>query len=306
MRNTAMKTALKRAMTPAPSPRYTKPANKREPFRKRTPPPKVKLPAPIPMEAVLSALAAHQEEHGVVLADQPEAAEQLQDVLASITPEVIDDLDDAMSEVPVERPSTPIEMPTVVALGLQPPASPSPDLSWLNKNTPVTETLKVMIGPARDRKTTIAFEMECLRKQHVTVGQQIEALEAQRLDLELRMEKKREAVRQIDELVSACGLVADQASQIADLLVRKPTVVTGNGGSRQRMPSELTYSATDCYQYFVDHPDETVGRETLVAAAPPEKAHSAKLYTPQRLHQLYTQGKLSRVGNGMYTLAKVH
>lgn len=89
-----------------------------------------------------------------------------------------------------------------------------PDLKWLEKQTPFVGDLQSIVGRVRDAKARIAFTLEQLRHRESEIQKQYEKMHADLDTVQFQIEQHRDYVHQLDEMIAACALVAEQSAAL--------------------------------------------------------------------------------------------
>jgi len=177
------------------------------------------------------------------------------------------------------------------------------NLSWLEQPTLFREDLKDIVDRLRDAKNNIAFALEQSRGREKKLQEEL-------FDVQYAIEQQKENLRKIDNTISACALVAEQSTGIQPglLTTTKTHHKTEENGQRRNSSGSRRWNLNDpsmCRQediikFFAANGGRnwTAGeiRETLPAI---KRAH-AKKYLNVLLATLYKNGKVQRVGEGIY------
>ena len=132
-------------------------------------------------------------------------------------------------EVKAEAPQSVDSSPTKTAL--------PPDLKWLEKPTPFVGDLQSIVGRVRDAKTRIAFTLEQLRGREVELQKQYEKLHADLDSVQFQIEQHRDYCHQLDEMIAACALVAEQSAAIDSNLFKEMSIHAGHS-NHTKTPAE--------------------------------------------------------------------
>jgi len=131
----------------------------------------------------------------------------------------------ADQQIPIHPLSEP-PLPSISSEALgTPPASPN--LSWPQKQSPFDADLKPIESRLRDARTRVAFTLEQLREQEKNLDTQLCGVRSQ-------LEKYRERVRQINEAIAACVLLAEQSAGL------EPGLLTAGGTHHRSSGSPRT------------------------------------------------------------------
>ena len=186
------------------------------------------------------------------------------------------------------------------------------DLSWLDKPTPFSSPLKGMVDNLRDAKTRIAFQMEQERARKAKLEGEVSKLQDELFTVEFRIEEQREGLRRIDDIISACALVAEQSVSI------DPRLLAANGGANKKAielggmrrkyarpaaddPSILR--AADLRKFFTANPDIKWAAKEILEQLPAIKRAHGKKSISVVLASMTNAGEIERVGPGTYRKA---
>jgi hypothetical protein len=250
-----------------------------------------------------------QNAHSVVETSQPEPALQIvekpkEDMNTTQAVIVSSESTEEISLVPQLKPALPTEIKDLAEPAEKPAAvvSTSSNLEWLNKPTPFKDHLKGMVENLRDAKNNIAFTLEQLR------GRQ-KKLEGELFEVQFSIEQQKENLRQLDDTISACALVAEQSASIPPGLLTSATVhkthaKTENyvkGKNHYRDPNNpSTCRQLDIEKFFADNPDSDWTAHTICECLPPIKQEHARKYLSVLLPTMFNSGKIQRVALGTY------
>jgi hypothetical protein len=99
-----------------------------------------------------------------------------------------------------------------------------PDLKWLEKPTPFVSDLQSIVGRVRDAKTRIAFTLEQLRGRESELQKQYEKVHSDLDSVQFQIEQHRDYCHQLDEMIAACALVAEQSAGLDVNLFKEMTI----------------------------------------------------------------------------------
>lgn len=180
-----------------------------------------------------------------------------------------------------------------------------PNLAWLEKQTPFGENLKGMVSILRDAKTRIVCDLEQLRKRQKN-------LEAELFQVQYSVEQKKDDLRQLDNTISACALVAEQSTGIQPGLLalngthhRKPT-----NGAGKHIPHTFgkndpgTLHLDEIRKFFAENPDTNWTAGEICKQLPESKQEHGKTYLSTALTNLTQMEEIQRVDRGIYRLIK--
>src|SRR5208337_1459674 len=206
------------------------------------------------------------------------------------------------SPAPVE--SVPARFETVSASLVLPS-----DLSWLDKPSPFSSPLKAMVDSLRDAKTRIAFQMEQQRARKAKLEGEVKKLQDELYMVEFRVEEQREGLRRVDDIISACALVAEQSVSIdPNLLVvngahKKSVDLKPDGRVRYARPDEhdpTILRLCDLRKFFAANPNIKWTAKEILEQMPPTKRAHGKRAISVALAAMTRAGEIERVGAGTY------
>jgi hypothetical protein len=215
----------------------------------------------------------------------PESAEKI-----SLVPQLKSDL-----PVEIKDSPKPEEKPAVVV-------SSSSNLEWLNKPTPFKDHLKGMVENLSDAKNNIAFTLEQLRARQ-------KKLESELFEVQFLIEQQKDNLRQLDDTISACALVAEQSASIPPGLLTSVTAHKTHAKTEDYTNGKIKHRGLDdptaCHQgdivkFFAMHPNSDWTSSTILEELPEIKREHAKKYLNVLLPTMYKGGKIQRVGIGIY------
>lgn len=208
-----------------------------------------------------------------------------------------------------EKPTEPIE-PVAPAIYIP------PDLVWLEEETPFIEPLKFMVSQVRGAKANVNF----------TLGQSIERqkqlhVERDVIDVRLGQEERteaeqRETLRKLDDMISACALMAEQSMTVDQELLTPHTekksrkaaeTKSGNGAKpaprayrRWDLSNNAMCHKEDIVRFFHANPNTNWRAPEIRKLLPPAKQAHAKGYLNVLLNNLYKEGLLLHPDEGIY------
>jgi hypothetical protein len=254
---------------------------------------------PVVLQNAPSAVEISQPEPALQIIEKPK--EDMNTTQAVI---VSSESTEEISLVPQLKPALPIEIKDPAEPAEKPAAvvSPSSNLEWLNKPTPFKDHLRGMVENLRDAKNNIAFTLEQLR------GRQ-KKLEGELFEVQFSIEQQKENLRQLDDTISACALVAEQSASIPPGMLTSTTVhkthaKTENYAKEKnhyRDPNNpSTCRQLDIEKFFADNPDSDWTAHKICERLPPIKQEHARKYLSVLLPTMFNSGKIQRVALGTY------
>lgn len=233
----------------------------------------------------------------------------------------------SLAEVPHEVPNvvpamaeagTPVLHPPNEDLfaGTPVPYTP-PNLAWLEEHTPFADHLRGIVDDCRVAKSKVGFTLEQSLLRQKELREQIKSLSARLEGEEFTAEQQREALRQLDDTISACALVAEQSSAIDVSLLITPKlkhkqkaespIVEGEEPKQRRGYNRrwATDDATACkrqdiVKFFENNPGTNWTAPEIRKLLPAAKQAHAKEYLNVLLSALYKDGLIQRLGVGIY------
>ena len=179
------------------------------------------------------------------------------------------------------------------------------NLEWLERPSPFSGHLRGMVDSLRDARSKLNFILEQATKRSREFREKLEQEEAV-------IQRTREEVRQIDDAISACALVAEQSASIKPELLQPahahktaaakkagaPAEGAKKGGRWSRDDAFLR--TADAEAFFAANPGTNWTAGEIRATLPASKQEHARNYMPVLLSQMYKAGKIQRVGVGIY------
>jgi hypothetical protein len=197
----------------------------------------------------------------------------------------------------------PLFEPQLPSPSSEPLATPSapPNLNWPQKPSPFDADLKPIESKLRDARTRVAFTLEQLREQEKNLDTQLCGVRSQ-------LEKYRERVRQINEAIAACVLLAEQSAGLEPGLLaaggthhKTPGFATGTPHITMPDKNDPTIlRMEDMRQFFKEHPGKEWSAGTILPRLPVEKQAHAKSYLPSALTNLRKMDEIRCVSRGRY------
>lgn len=165
--------------------------------------------------------------------------------------------------------------------------------------------LSEIVTPLRMGRTDLACRLEVARAQREKMRKDLEAKEFYILTMQ-------EQVKQIDDTISACALVAEQSLGIeAEVLTamnggahkaKKPHPVREDG-RRHTMPAKddpTILRLEEVRRFFAENPGTNWIANEIVEQMPTAKREHAKEYIACALGALWKMGQIERVARGVY------
>jgi hypothetical protein len=206
----------------------------------------------------------------------------------------------AASVVVAPAPAADLEIPLMPVL--------PPNLEWLNKPTPFSNNLRGMAESLRTAKTALNCRLEMTLKTLKDFRAKVEYEESQESRL-------REDLRQIDDTLSACALVAEQSASIRpellapDLHHKKYGAADGKPGGKKQsvnysrrwnLEDNTVCRREDVVNFFKANPDANWDAREVRNALPAQKQAHGKIRVPGLLAELTNDGIIKRVTTGVY------
>ncbi len=222
---------------------------------------------------------------------------------------VVEELAAPLLEMPVVE-SAPEEKEEVIAEDAPPTISLPPNLSWLNQQTPFGGELTQMVDKLRSAKTNVGFTLEQSISRQKDLRSQIAGLQ-ERLDKEEYFgEQQKDNLKQLDEVIAACALVAEQSAPVESILQQLTSAVHKKHPTRENGVVRRSYKLSaddktvchsiDVIEFFNTHPGRNWSVQEIVAELPTVKRPSAKQNLYAHLSYMVQKGTLQRVGAGVY------
>jgi hypothetical protein len=185
-----------------------------------------------------------------------------------------------------------------------------PGLQWLEKSTPFGDHLRPMVDRLRAAKTEVVIVLEQSTLRQTDLRNQIAALK-DRLDKEEYLgEQQREYLRQLDEVIAACALVAEQSVGIEQILytpAKKHIKANSTGEKRKYRDRQVDERSTchraDIEKIFTDSPDRKWSNQEIIDDLPLAKQAHAKMYIYAVLSTMAKEGAIRRIAPGVYCAA---
>ena len=236
-----------------------------------------------------------------------------------------------MSELASEQADEPVLLPEsqpVKSAAPEPATAPAiympPTLAWLQEVTPFAEPLKFIVDKVRGAKSTVNFTLgESLRRQ-TDLRNQREAIDEKLRQEAVVEEEQRQKLTQLDTMISACELMAEQSKSVdAELLTPHPAkkhhesgkagngTTAANGSPRGPYVTRrwLADAASTCRQedvlnFFAANVGTNWSAGEIREQLPAGKRAHAKTYLNVILATLAKDGRLQRVTQGVYRAAQ--
>ena len=276
-----------------------------------------------PCESVIEHLPVEEVVDTVIENEAPAPEKNYQETAPTVEP-----------STPAAEPSTPtIETSTPAPIESQTesfvkpeevkePAGPEiyipPNLNWLQQPTPFGSELQHIVERVRNAKANIGFTLEqSLLRQKKLRAERTE-IDEKLVREELVGEEQRIKLRQLDDMISACALVAEQSAGIdpkmfpikASVAKRhtevhhegnEPLAVKNTRSVRWDLSNQTICRKADVLEFFAIHPNEPWTAPKIREELPEIKQEHAKKALSQILTQLFNEGKLLRLEQGVYS-----
>jgi hypothetical protein len=211
--------------------------------------------------------------------------------------------EEAAASVPEVQSAQPAQSATAAPL--------PPDLSWLQKPTPFVGDLQNIVGRIRDAKTQIAFTCEQLRMRETETRKRLEQAQKDMDDVQYELAQQKDYVLQLNDMIAACALVAEQSAGIAPELFSKMVLhkkpykmqATPRKGSSRNSSDPTICHRRDILPLFEADPNKDWNCAKLRAMLPEIKREHAKASLSIMLSDLAKKGVLRRVSMGVYRLS---
>ena len=196
-----------------------------------------------------------------------------------------------------------------------------PNLAWLEEHTPFADHLRGIVDDCRIAKSKVGFTLQQSIARQKELADQIKNLRSHLDAEEYTAEQQREALRQLDDTISACALVAEQSSAIDISLLVVP-----NHKHKQKAQSSSALGVEpkqsrgfnhrwsqndgtacrrqDIVKFFEDNPGTNWTAPEIRKLLPPAKQAHAKQYLNVLLSALHKDGVILRIGTGIYRASK--
>lgn len=259
---------------------------------------------PVVLQNAPSVVETSQPEPALQIIEKPkEESTMIATQAVIVSPESAEKI----SLVPQPKPDLPVEIkdPAEPA-AVVPPLS---NLEWLTKPTPFKDHLKGMVDKLRDAKTNIAFTLEQLRARQKKLEGEQKKLEDELYQVQFSIEQQKDNLRQLDDTISACALVAEQSATIPSGLLTSVTAHKihaktedhSNEKPRYRSPDDPTAChQRDIVEFFATHPNSDWQIPKILEELPEIKKEHAKRYLNVLLPAMVKTGKIQRVSIGVY------
>lgn len=194
------------------------------------------------------------------------------------------------------------------------------DLAWLQQPTPFAEPLKFIVDRVRDARANVNFILEQSLRRQKELRAELEGIEFKLQQQALEETKQRQKLKQLEEMISACSLVAEQSTTVdselfhghpqkkhyqsakkkseADAKTLKPKGPRGNG--RWNVNDQTMCHKEDVLKFFAANPNTNWKAAEIREQLLPIKRAHAKAYLNVLLPNLYKEGLIQRVGTGVY------
>jgi hypothetical protein len=181
------------------------------------------------------------------------------------------------------------------------------NLKWLEQSTPFDTHLHSMVDQLRTAKTSVVFTLSQSTARQTELKDQIAVLKDKLDKEEFLGEQQREYLHQLDEVIAACALVAEQSSTVESIL-RVPDHVAHKhheGGPKRQYHKAALDSPTVCHREDVlkvikENPGRKWSNAEIVQALPAAKRSNAKQYVYALLSSFTKEGLIQRIAPGIY------
>ena len=196
--------------------------------------------------------------------------------------------------------------PASLAEEIETPAIILPsDLTWLEKPTPFSSNLSVIVGQLRDARQRVIFTLEQCQARQKEYRKQLDAAE-------YGIEEQKENLRKLDDTISACSLVAEQSASLKPDLLATDTVhhhkhiekrAITPGSRRSWNPNDPTMChQRDVVNFFKANPNTNWTAVEIIKSLPAAKQAHAKKHVNIILSALNKLGTVRRMGTGIYRM----
>ncbi len=254
-------------------------------------------------EAELKKESEIQEPEGSCSLDEPQGAVSLHDSAGPVlVPAALPAAPPVLTLVSAPVVPEPAKAESAEELTLQAAAN----LEWLERPSPFSGHLKGMVDTLRDARSSLNFTLEQVLTRTKDLKQKLAMEEA-------TAQRTRDQIRQIDDAISACALVAEQSAAIkpellAPVSIHKKTVkeerVNGAVGeaktSARWSNHERFLRQPDLVQFFALHPGRDWRAAEIKPLLPEIKREHATEYLPVLLAAMNKTGRIQRTGVGLY------
>jgi len=216
---------------------------------------------------------------------------------------------------PPEVPEVSIPVPSEKAAEEQPSqeetlqsvAALPQNLRWLEQSTPFDGHLRSMVDQLRTAKTSVVFTLDQSTVRQTELKDQIAVLKEKLDKEEFLGEQQREYLHQLDEVIAACALVAEQSSSVESIL-RAPAHTAHkhhDGEVKRQYHKAALDSPTVCHREDVlkvikENPGRKWSNAEIVQALPAAKRSNAKQYVYALLSSFTKEGLIHRIAPGIY------
>ena len=225
---------------------------------------------------------------------------------------------ESSTPAPIESQTESFVKPEEVKEPAEPEIYIPPNLNWLQQPTPFGSELQHIVERVRNAKANIGFTLEqSLLRQKKLRAERTE-IDEKLVREELVGEEQRIKLRQLDDMISACALVAEQSAGIdpkmfpmkASVAKRhteahhegnEPLAVKNTRSVRWDLSNQTICRKADVLEFFAIHPNEPWTAPKIREELPEIKQEHAKKALSQILTQLFNEGKLLRLEQGVYS-----
>ena len=209
---------------------------------------------------------------------------------------------------PLAKPESPAPDTTPEEEEALPAAVLPSNLQWLKKPTPFSSNLTAIVDELRDARQRVIFTLQQHQARQKEFRKQLDVAE-------FGIAEQEENLRQLDDTISACALVAEQSNGLNPVLLvanpvhhhrhveRKMGTPFASIGMRKRDPAIC--HPNDLIQFFKANSGVNWSvSEVYKALSASKKEHTEKQQIYAILSALSKSGRIQRVGNGIYRMDK--
>jgi len=225
---------------------------------------------------------------------------------------------ESSTPAPIESQTESFVKPEEVKEPAEPEIYIPPNLNWLQQPTPFGSELQHIVERVRNAKANIGFTLEQSLLRQKKLRSERTEIDEKLVREELVGEEQRIKLRQLDDMISACALVAEQSAGIdpkmfpmkASVAKRhteahhegnEPLAVKNTRSVRWDLSNQTICRKADVLEFFAIHPNEPWTAPKIREELPEIKQEHAKKALSQILTQLFNEGKLLRLEQGVYS-----
>lgn len=225
--------------------------------------------------------------------EEPQESPSQEEISAALVSVQTSSQPDTPDSHPVEE--TPSQAPT-----------PLPQIDeGTSLDTPFKPHIVAMLGKLKDARNIVAADLEQTNKRLVKYWDILKAAQADVDSTEMSVLTLTDKIEKIDQNIAECNRLDGMSLEIASLIPqgihhKLPT----SGTVRTRSWNEPhVCRKTDVLSVIEQGPHRNWTAKEIVEALPPIKRANGKINTPSHLSVLASEGKVTRVTQGVYTLA---